>query len=116
MLCAEKGESIQTAIVMVVLLVIMLAMGVSISISVGLSSAVAMLCIATAKNNKNFFRHRNIAPQSKFFLRNSSILSNGITARLSYRSVWTAPGIARNSLLAAYLLLRTISLKASFPK
>ncbi len=67
-------------------------------------------------DNKNLFRHCNIAPQSKFFLKNASILSNGITARLSYRSVCTAPGIARNSLLAAYLLLRTISLKASFPK
>ena len=65
---------------------------------------------------RTFFATVTLTPQSKFFLKNASILSNGITARLSYRSVWTAPGIARNSLLAAYLLLRTISLKASFPK
>ena len=51
-----------------------------------------------------------------FCSKNSCILSNGITSRLSYRSVWTAPGIARNSLLSAYALSFTIAWKASLPK
>ncbi len=37
----------------------------------------------------------------RLFLKKSVILSNGITSVLSYKSVWTAPGIIISSLLPA---------------
>lgn len=40
-----------------------------------------------------------------------SILSNGITARLSYRSTWLAPGIISSSLLSPFSFLKASSLK-----
>lgn len=47
----------------------------------------------------------------KFSLKNCSSLSKGIMSILSYRSVWTAPGIIIISLFSPFSFLKAPSLK-----
>ena len=45
--------------------------------------------------------HANVSrAYLRYSVKNAAILSNGMTSRLSYRSVWTAPGMSISSLLS----------------